>query len=218
MKKAHVKNVITIVLISIIIGFVLAYAFFIAPLNKSKSYEIIKHSNISKKIIPKDVITGKLHEKKELVTLDVDLSEKISIDDSWGSLSIFKKISNINFAGTGTYIISLSNVKAESLSIIGNTLIVKIPPPSVKSITIDPDKTTFEKTENGLLRFGDIKLTPSDNLELTKVVQDKMKTKMLNSELYDKAKEQSLKVAQEFIKSLIPENLYGSYSVKVQYE
>lgn len=195
----------------------MAYHFFISPLNRTKSQEVLNPNNISKKLIAKDVIVDKLQEKQELITLEADLSQSMAIDDSWGTLGIFKKISKINYIGKGIYIIPLTGIKADNINIKDDNISIKIPKPSVKSITIDEDKTTFEATEKGLLRFGDVKLTPAENQEITKTVKEKMLLKMKDSELYDKAKESSKKAVQGLIKAILTDKVYDQYDVKVVY-
>lgn len=216
-KKIKLRNIIILALLFIGFGFFMAYRFFIAPINSSKSHEVLKPSNISKELISRDVIVDKLQEKEELITLEADLSQSMTIDDSWGTLGIFKKISKINYAGKGIYVIPLSDIKPNDINVTNTVISIKIPEPSVKSITIDEDKTTFETTQKGFLRFGDIKLTPSENQEMVKMVKEKMLLKMKSSELYDKAKESSEKIFKKLIKTILGDKAYSQYDVKVGY-
>lgn len=217
-KKFKIKNTIILILLCTSIGFALAYFFFISPLKDSKPAEVLYPSNVSKKIITKDVLINDIHEKQELITLEVDLSEKMSIDDSWGSFPIFKKITNINYAGTGTYVLSLADIKPDNISMTGKDITIKIPEPTAKSVNIDKDKTTFEPTENGLLRFGDTKITPAENAELESAVQEKMLLKMQEPELLNKAKESSTKAVEDFLKSTLSDKVYNQYIIKIIYE
>lgn len=216
-RKIKVRNIIILALICTGLGFFIAYLFFIAPLNNSKSQEVLNPNNISKKLIAEDVIVSKLQEKQELITLEADLSQSMTIDDSWGTLDIFKKVLKINYVGKGIYVIPLTDIKADSINITNKSISIKIPEPSVKSITIDEDKTTFETTQKGFLRFGDIKLTPSENQEMVKTVKEKMLLKMKSLEMYDKAKESSEKAFKELIKTILGDKTYNQYDVKVEY-
>lgn len=216
-KKTKIRNIIILALLCTGLGFFIAYRFFIAPLNDSKAAEVLNPNNISKKLIAKDVIINKIHEKQELITLEVDLSENMAIDDSWGSLGIFKKISKINYAGTGTYVIPLTGIKADNIEVTNKNITIKVPEPSVKTITIDEDKTTFEPTEKGLLRFGDIKMTPAENEQLSKTVKEKMLAKMQEPELYNKAKESSINTIEGFLKNILTDKIYNQYDIKVEF-
>lgn len=216
-KKVKIKNIVILVLLCTGLGFFIAYHFFIAPLNDSKVKEVLNPNNISKKLISKEVIVNKIQEKQELITLEADLSQSMIIDDSWGTLGIFKKLSKINYSGKGTYVIPLSEIKTDNIDIVNKNIVIKIPEPVVKNITIDEDKTTFEATEKGLLRFGDIKITPAENQELTKTVKEKMLLKMKEAELYDKAKESSEKAVTSFLKAVLNDKTYDQYTIKVEY-
>ena len=201
------------------IGFFLAYHFFISPAKNFKPGEVLTPSSISNKIILKDVIIDKIREKHELITMEVDLSQKITIDNSWGSLAVFKKISNIDYLGTGTYTIDFISIKPENVEIKDKMITVKLPKPEIKYINIDDNKTTCESTENGLLRFGEIKMTPAENQQLHKKVSEKMSVKMKESELYDKAMESSKEAAKTLISQILTINNNSSqYEVDVKFQ
>lgn len=215
--KIKMRNIIILVFICIGLGFFAAYHFFVAPLNSSSIKEILNPNNISKKLDAKEVIVDKMYEKHELITLEVDLSENMTIDDSWGSLEIFKKISSINFVGTGTYALPLDDIKSDNISVANKNITIKIPEPVIKMVNIDENKTTFGPTEKGILRFGDIKMTPAENDQLIKTVKEKMLSKMQNSELYNKAKESSSNALREFLKSILTNRIYNQYNIKIEY-
>lgn len=216
-KIIKIKNIMIIALLCIGIGFFLAYVFFISPAKNFKDGKVLNPSNISDKIILKDVIIDKIREKHELITMEVDLSQKITIDNSWGSLEIFKKISNINYIGTGTYTIDLINIKPENIEIKDKTVTLKLSKPEIKYINIDEDKTTCESTENGLLRFGEIKMTTVENQQLHRTVSEKMSVKMKEPELYDKAMKSSKEATKALISQILSINNSSQYQVNVEF-
>lgn len=195
----------------------MAYHFFIAPSKDSKPTNVSVPSSVSKKIISKEVIAEKIQEKHELITMQADLSQKITIDDSWGSLAIFKKITNINFVGTGTYSVDFSKVNSSNIQVKNNTITLKLPEPEVKYINIDEDKTTCEPTQNGLLRFGELKMTSADHQELRKDVTDKMTEKMKDQDLYNKAIENSKSAVKLLVQSFITKSDASNYSIDIEF-
>ena len=217
-KRVKIKNIITVALFGVGIGFFLTYRFFISPTINSKPGEVLTPSNISNKIILKDIIIDNIRKKHELITMEVDLSQKITIDNSWGSLSLFKKISNINYVGTGTYTIDFMNIKPENIKIEDKIITLKLAKPEIKYINIDDNKTTCESTKNGLLRFGEIKMSPVENQELHRKVSEQMSAKMKASELYNKAIENSKQAAKTIISKILILNTTSQYEVNIKFE
>lgn len=217
-RKISFKNIIIIALLCLGIGFFLAYEFFISPVKDSNSGTVIIPSSISDKLILKDIIIDKILEKHELITMEVDLSQKITIDNSWGSLKIFKKVSNINYICTGTYTIDFVNLKAKNIEIKDKIITLKLPKPEIKYINIDENKTTCESTEKGVLRFGEIKITPAENQQLHQRVSEEISVKMMEPELYDKAIKSSKEAAKVLISEMLAINNSYQYEVNVEFD
>lgn len=200
------KRTIILMLLCIVIGFTLAYRIYVTPKADSNPWTITKTSDDSKKFITKETLVTQIKQKQKLITTEVNLNEKITIDNSWGNLSIFKKIQNINFIGTGVYVLDLSNINSSNISINENSISMTLPSPSVEMVTLNEEKTEYETPERGLLRFGDIKLSPEDHQQLTGVVKDKMKSKMLEKQYYDTAINNSEKSMKTLIQSICSSN------------
>lgn len=215
MKKFVRKNTLLLMLICLCTGFFAAYMLFIAPKTGNHPWVIAKTSDPSKKIITKETIVNKIKQKQKIITTEVNLTEKITVDNSWGDWSIFKKIQNIDFVGTGIYSVDLSSLTAKNVSIQGNSISITLPKPSVEMVNIDENKTQFEPTENGLFRFGDIKLSNEDHEILRRDVKDKMKDKMLESKYYDTAQKNSEKAIVNIFNTL---NAGGSnYNININF-
>lgn len=202
------------------LGFYLCYHFFISPYTYKIPKNIADMENIGKKLITKDVLVNKIHQKQELIILEAELSEDIAIDDSWGNWSMFKKITHVNFAGKGTYFLDLSLLDSNNIEIKekSKTIHVIVPEPSVKSIEIDNDKTTYSSTEKGLLRFGEIKLTPAENQMLIEKVKSKMMTKMTDPELHSQAISSTEKAVKELISIIIQNEVKNNYNIVIDFQ
>ena len=201
-------------LLCLVIGFTFAYRIYVTPKADSKPWTITKTIDGSKKFITKETLVTEIKQKQKLITTEVNLNEKITIDNSWGNLSIFKKIQNINFIGTGIYVLDLSNINSNNISINENLISITLPKPSVEMVTLNEEKTVYETPERGLLRFGDIKLSPEDHQQLIVVVKDKMKNKMLEKQYYDKAIDNS----EKSIKTLLqPISSINNYNININF-
>lgn len=203
------KRTIILVLLCLVIGFIFAYRIYVTPKADSNPWTITKTSDGSKKYITKETLVTQIKQKQKLITTEVNLNEKITIDNSWGNLSIFKKIQNINFIGTGIYVLDLSSIDPSNISINENSISVTLPKPSIEMVTLNEEKTIYETPERGFLRFGDIKLSPEEHQQLTGVVKDKMKNKMLEKQYYDTATNNSEKSVKTLIQSISGSNNYN---------
>ncbi|NRS86680.1 hypothetical protein BD780_003905 [Clostridium tetanomorphum] len=173
---------------------------------------------MSRKSITSEAIINKIHEKKELIIMEAELSDKVVLDDSWGNFAVFKKITYINFNGKGIYTVDLSKIKAENITMQPNikTIYINVPKPEIKSITINEEKTSYE-TEKGILRFGEITLSPAENQIMTQKVKERMKEKLSESDMINKALINTKKSIKEIILSVL-NNKDSDYTIVVYIE
>lgn len=205
-----------------IIIFIIVIIFFTYEYNKTFNNRAISLPNmdksiekISKKTITKDAIIKKIQEKHDLITMEVDLNNEIILDDSWGKLDIFKKVISINFYGTGIYTINLSQISKENVLIQpAKTITINVPKPKVKSITLNEDKTTF-KTEKGLLRFGEVKITPAENQILKKKAKEKMIDQLNEKTLIKTASLNTEKTIKKSLESIL--NPHEDYNIIIKF-
>ena len=210
------KRTALLIVLCLILGFFIAYRIYVTPNSGSKSWTISKTEDGSKKFISKETLVSSIKQKQKLITTEVQLKESITIDNSWGTLAIFKKMQDINFVGTGLYDIDLSTLNSKNVTIKNNEIILTLPKPSIEAITLDPNKTTYNETDKGLLRFGDIKLSTEDEELLRKTVQDKMKDKMIEKQYYNTAINNSKESMISLIRSIVS-STNSTYTVKINF-
>jgi len=211
------KRTIFITILSIALLSFFSYKIIKVFKGDSKPWIVADANDTSKKFITKDTVIKKIQQKQKLITTEVEINEKITIDNSWGDISVFKKLQNISFTGKGVYVVDLSSLKSTNISIDSNNniLTVKIPKPKVELVTIDESKTVYETPEKGLLRFGDIKLTPQDHEIMVENVKKTMTQKMNEAEYSDKALTNSKRSMETLIKSIL--NNDSKYTVKIEF-
>lgn len=197
-------SILAILFISL--GFYVSYRIFIKPQKQqSKQLKPLDSSNTTK-FISQESIIDKIHETQKIIPLETDLEERILIDDSWGEWEVFKKVKGIVFYGKGSYSIDFASIDKNNIVINNSSNIINItlPKPQIEDIALYEDKTLYETTTNGLLRFGEIKLSPEENSTICKEVKDKMKEKMLEDDLYAMAESKSQEAIKNILSPLLP--------------
>lgn len=176
--------------------------------------------NIYKKLKMGDIITKKITSANNLITTEVELSQTITLDSSWGSLSIFKKVQKIHFYGTGIYTEDMSSLSKNDIIVDNkkNIVTVKVPKPQVKMVTIDESKTEYEPVDKGFLRFGSIKLLPSENEIMLQEMKKRMTDEMQNSDNYTKALENTKDSVKNMIKNIITNYAGTNYDINIVYK
>lgn len=96
------------------------------------------------------------------------------------------------------------------------TIYINVPKPEIKSITINEEKTSYE-TEKGILRFGEITLSPAENQIMTQKVKERMKEKLSESDMINKALINTKKSIKEIILSVL-NNKDSDYTIVVYIE
>lgn len=182
--------------------------------NPKPSYSSInKISDI--KISTKDSIIDKIHNTNKIIPLELELSQSVLIDNSWGDLDVLKKYKNITYFAVCSYMIDLSKISTNDISINNTSKIISItvPNPTIYLIDFDYDKTQYEESINGLLRFGNISISPEDSIRIENDVKIKLKEKMLEDSLYSK----STKASKESISNLLRQILGQDFNVSVNF-
>lgn len=77
------------------------------------------------------------------------------------NLPIFKQTKAIIFHGEGSYFVDLSSLSNEDFTVddVEKTITITIPKPEL-SVNLLPEETEFFDSSNGMLRFGEMEITP----------------------------------------------------------
>lgn len=197
----------------IIIGLLLGYKFF-SP--KSISDFNPFGNNLETDYLNEESILEEIRNTNKLIPIEVELSETIVIDDSWGELNIFKKYKKIQFYATCSYSVDLSALNSNNINYKKDTkdLFLEFPKPKVYSININEEKTLFEKTENGFFRFGEVSLSTDEYNTILSKLNQKFQSRMEVSTIYNQAIINSEKSITDLISSTFKEDLNITISFK----
>ncbi|SHK50095.1 Protein of unknown function [Clostridium cavendishii DSM 21758] len=194
------KKVITIFFFATIflcIGIFISYKFMFHNKKIDNTVSIPFIQNQSVKYITEETVVSKLKNTQKILPLEAEISETMIIDNSWGDCELFKKIKTIKYFALATYTLDLSNFTKSNVSIdqSNKKITLNLDKPILNSINLLNDKTTYETTNNGTLRFGELKLSPE---ELNSIEKQALK------QMSEKSNEDSLvKLAEENSKSLL---------------
>ena len=141
----------------------------------------------SSEILTEDTLINEIKDVNKLIPLEIELSETLTVDNTYFNLDIFKKSKKITFFANCSYSIDFSTL-------------------STNNIDIDENKTIYGDTEVGLLRFGDLRLSSEEINEIYINANDMFSKKMNNQDFYT----QTLKNAENSLESLLF-NLTGEH-------
>lgn len=214
------KRYLILLTLGVSIGFYFCYSLFSAPKRASQPWIVPDVQDISKKFITEETLVNQIHQKQQLITMEVEMSESVILDDSWGTLGIFKKVQNIKYYGTGTFAVDLYNISKNSIKVDNNSrkIYVKVPKPTIKSIIIQSEKTEYQTPENGLLRFGEIEFSVEENQVLLDNIKEKMRKKLNEEEYIKEASENSKRTLEALIKGITGTSDSTSYEVSIEFE
>lgn len=168
----------------------------------------------SSSVLSNDTLINEIKNVNKLIPLEVQLSETLTIDNTYFNLDIFKKSMRITFFANCAYAIDFSNLSNSNFEI--NTknkeITITISQIDIFSIDIDESKTIYYDTEVGLLRFGDFKLSSEELNSIYKSLNSSFKEKMKNPEFYEQATLNTEKSLKELLLNLTGED----FTVKIK--
>lgn len=196
-------------LLLIILGIYIGYKIFVAPNNNPKQWTVPDASGKGIKYVTEESLVKDIKKSNKLIPLELELSETITIDDSWGSLGVFEKYKKISYTADCSYSIDLSQTQSEDLVLepISKQVTVKIPKPVIYNVNINNDKTVYEEAITGLLRFGDLTLTSEEYGVIEKAIKKSISLKMESTDLYEQACSHTEGAMKGFLSNILGDDI-----------
>ena len=178
----RLKRIIKVTFITLLFLSIIIFVFKINMINSSKQDEILS-------ITEEENLIKEIRSTSKIIPLEIELSKSITIDKSWGNLEIFQKYKRIKFFANCSFFVDLSNIKEEDIIVDKNKNIIDItiPNPQIFTIDIIREKTIYEDSSNGLLRFGEIMLTSEEFEAIQKNVYKSFEETLNQKDIYEKA-------------------------------
>lgn len=172
--------------------------------------------NSSVKYLTEESIVNKIQNTEKIIPLETELSENIIIDNSWGSLGLFKKIKRIQYVGKGDYYLDLSALDKSQVTIdkFSKKITLTLEKPKLNNVYLLNDRTLYETTANGFLRFGEIKLTVEELNIIEREALSRMEKKLSEDSYILIAEENSKELLKKLISSLTKDEFNVDISFK----
>lgn len=211
------------ILIGIVIGFLLATFLGFGSIKNSITGQVNEGKETVDEVIDehftgytaldfKNVVLGAAVEHQELIVMEQPLEVETEITKAGlGNLTIFSKVKNVTYAGTGVYTVDMSNIDEQHIDVDMNNKIVKIKIPHtvLQYVNLDVENIQFEDTEKGLLALGDLSLTAEQTNSIEQSVRNSMKERLDSEDLYAEADEFAIlktwQIFQPLISAVSPE-------------
>lgn len=142
-----------------------------------------------------EAIIGEEKQLKKIEVYSVELSDVTTITKAGlAKLKVFTKTQLITYHGTATYVVDLSKLTKDSITVDedSHTVTLTIPHAERDEINVPSDSIEFGDVERGLLAIGSIKLTPQEISEVETAAIHKMEEKLVE----DKANETADRFAE----------------------
>lgn len=208
----RIKTYFKIFLILLLV--LLGYKLFLGYKSQSNN---LKHSSIDNiKIISEESLVKEIKSVNKIIPLEVELSKLITIDKSWGGFDIFQKYKRIKFFANCSYSIDLSQITTEDIHIDDKNkkIDITLSNPDIYSININREKTVYEDSSNGLLRFGEIKLTSEEFDSIQEEVFKSFEETMRSDEIYNKVISNTKISLEKLLDQIISEDIDINISFK----
>ncbi|WP_300381295.1 DUF4230 domain-containing protein [Clostridium sp.] len=204
---------IFIILIILFCGF-LSFKFFY--IKRNPLYIPTINSVTNSRLISEQALIKRINSVNKLITLELELSQVITIDQSYGDLDVLKKYKRIKFYSDCSYYIDLSKIVKDDLVFDEdlNTLNLTIPNPEIYNVSVDKDKIEEETSVNGLLRFGEIKLTTEEFKNLELEIISSLEEKLNNIPIFNEAKIKTKTSIENLVKDFISDDVNLNISFK----
>lgn len=164
----------------------------------------IKKSIIETEFITKENIINNLKNANKLITLEVELSQTIKVDKSFGSSELFSKYQYIKFFADCSYYVDISKITTDDIVIdnTNNKLTLVVPNPEIYLININKDKTSFSEAVNGLFRFGEVNLSFDEIKSLEENVYKSFENIISSDDIYSEALSSSNLALKDFLSNM----------------
>ena len=169
-----------------------------------------------------DVILSRQNETRKLIvrtqngTVSTKLTDRLinQLD-----FDFMKKTQNVSYTGTGYFVVDLDRLAAANVveDKEKKTVTIRIGHAYLESIDINPNNIIIDDVKEGLLAWGDIKLTVADYNTIERELRTRLEEKFDTASNGQAADEAALKMVKEVYEPVV-KAIDRRYSVVVQFQ
>lgn len=169
-----------------------------------------------------DVIIGKHEEVRKLIVSTLETTVSIQLTDRLIEIldvSFLKKTQNVNYTGKGYFVVDLDNLTRDDVVLDKNNKIVTIfiDHAYLQTIEIDPHKILIDEVKEGLLAWGDIKLTVKDYNSIEKDLRNRIEAEFNTARSAQEADDNALRMVKEIYEPVV-KAVDAGYEVRVEFK
>gem|GEM_PF-4457144 len=180
-------------ILGIIVAIILAWALIVRPLTTSADpvVEVVSVVDENRnELLRSTIFEAVIEQSREVQKLQIyelDLSDKMEMNDSWGFFGSWgSKTQEVSFSTTAVYTVELSLISEADIVFDADTnrLVIAIPRPILdpNPVMIDPEQVEIGSVESGWLRFNSLEVSADVLNELMKRVQVELTRKALEEQ------------------------------------
>ena len=169
-----------------------------------------------------DVIIGKHEEVRKLIVSEQETTVSVKLTDRLIEIldvGFLKKTQNVSYTGTGYFVVDLDDLTRDDVVLDKNnkTVTILIDHAYLQAIEIDPEKIIIDEVKEGLLAWGDIKLTVSDYNAIEKDLRSRMVAEFDTAQNAQIADDNALRMVKEIYEPVV-KAVDAEYEVRVEFK
>lgn len=169
-----------------------------------------------------DVIVGKQEEVRKLIVSTQETTVSTKLTDRVIEIldvDFLKKTQKVSYTGKGYFVVDLDSLTREDILVDkeNKTVTISIAHSYLEAIEIDPEKIIIDEVKEGLLAWGDIKLTVSDYNAIEKDLKNRMETALYTAQNAQAADDNALRMVKEIYEPLV-KAVDAGYEVRVEFK
>ena len=169
-----------------------------------------------------DVIIGKHEEVRKLIVSAQETTVSVKLTDRLIEVldvGFLKKTQKVSYTGTGYFVVDLDDLTRNDVLIDKENKIVtiSIAHSYLEAIEVDPEKIMIDEVKEGLLAWGDIKLTVSDYNAMERDLKNRMEASLYTAQNAQAADDNALRMVKEIYEPVVKAVDTG-YEVRVEFK
>lgn len=230
MEKKKILKIICVVLV-IAIGATFVWAYFYKKNLMEESYDdgitqidinTIYLNSSGVQVDFYDVIIGKHEEVRKLIVSTQETTVSVQLTDRLIEIldvGFLKKTQKVSYTGNGYFVVDLDGLTRNDVLLDKNdkTVTIFIDHAYLQAVDIDPEKILIDEVKEGLLAWGDIKLTVKDYNSIEKDLKNRMIAEFNTARNAQEADDNALRMVKEIYEPVV-KAVDATYEVRVEFK